>query len=155
MNAVWCLLAVRQEYNLSNNVSLVYIRPRHLALKSSPPTHHHHHQTNKQSIQSKPIHTNTSQAITITTTFTHSTKQHLTTNTMAVFSMISNERPMLYGRSGYNSKPNGDDEDKNHGRSGYNSKPNGDDDDKNHGRSGYNSKPDDDDKDNKRSLNFA
>lgn len=74
---------------------------------------------------------------------------------MAVFSMISNERPMLYGRSGYNSKPNGDDEDKNQGRSGYNSKPNGDDDDKNQGRSGYNSKPDDDDKDNKRSLNFA
>ncbi|KAG6356126.1 hypothetical protein SLS64_005099 [Diaporthe eres] len=75
---------------------------------------------------------------------------------MAVFSMISNERPMLYGRSGYNSKPNGgDDDDKNQGRSGYNSKPNGDDDDKNQGRSGYNSKPDDDDKDNKRSLNFA
>ncbi|POS76682.1 hypothetical protein DHEL01_v204917 [Diaporthe helianthi] len=75
---------------------------------------------------------------------------------MAVFSMISNERPMLYGRSGYNSKPNGgDDDDKNQGRSGYNSKPNGDDDDdKNQGRSGYNSKPDDDDKDNKRSLNF-
>ncbi|ROV93146.1 hypothetical protein VSDG_07316 [Cytospora chrysosperma] len=79
---------------------------------------------------------------------------------MAAFSMISNERPMLYGRSGYNNKPNGgDDDDKNQGRSGYNSKPNGgdDDDDKNHGRSGYNSKPNggDDDDDNKRSLNFG
>ncbi|ROV90239.1 hypothetical protein VMCG_10265 [Cytospora schulzeri] len=76
---------------------------------------------------------------------------------MAAFSMISNDRPMLYGRSGYNSKPNsGDDDDKNQGRSGYNSKPNGGDDDedsKNQGRSGYNSKPNgggDDDDDNKR-----
>lgn len=80
---------------------------------------------------------------------------------MAVLSMISNERPMLYGRSGYNSKPKSDDDgdNKNHGRSGYNSKPNGgdDEDDKNHGRSGYNSKPNggDDDDDNKRSLNFG
>ncbi|KAK7731771.1 hypothetical protein SLS53_008715 [Cytospora paraplurivora] len=81
---------------------------------------------------------------------------------MAVFSTISNDRPMLYGRSGYNSKPKGGDDDndnKNQGRSGYNSKPNGgdDDDDKNHGRSGYNSKPNggDDDDDNKRSLVFG
>ncbi|CAN8095757.1 unnamed protein product [Discula destructiva] len=82
---------------------------------------------------------------------------------MAIFTTFNNERPMLFGRSGYNSKPNGgdDDEDKNQGRSGYNSKPNGggddNDDDKNHGRSGYNSKPDgsDDSEEKKRTLNFA
>lgn len=80
---------------------------------------------------------------------------------MAVYSTsFVTERPMLYGRSGYNNKPNGgdDDDSKNQGRSGYNNKPNGEDDeDKNHGRSGYNSKPDgsDDEQDNKKSLNFA
>jgi len=81
---------------------------------------------------------------------------------MAVFTTSTNERPMLFGRSGYNSKPNGgdDDEGKNQGRSGYNSKPNGggdDDEGKNHGRSGYNSKPDgsNDDDDKKRTLNFS
>lgn len=78
---------------------------------------------------------------------------------MAIYTTFNNERPMLFGRSGYNSRPNSDDDEgKNQGRSGYNSKPNGDDDEgKNQGRSGYNSKPngDDDDKDNKRALNFA
>lgn len=78
---------------------------------------------------------------------------------MAVYTTFNNERPMLFGRSGYNGKPKGDDEEgKNQGRSGYNGKPKGDDEEgKNQGRSGYNSKPngDDDDKDNKRSLNFA
>lgn len=81
---------------------------------------------------------------------------------MAIYTTFTTERPMLFGRSGYNSKPNGGDDEednKNHGRSGYNAKPNtGDDDDnKNHGRSGYNSKPNggDDEDDNKRSPNFA
>lgn len=76
---------------------------------------------------------------------------------MAVYTTFNNERPMLFGRSGYNSKPNSGDDDstKNQGRSGYNNKPNGDDDDKNQGRSGYNSKPDgSDDDDKKRSYNF-
>lgn len=79
---------------------------------------------------------------------------------MAIFTTSTNERPMLFGRSGYNSKPNGGDDDesgKNQGRSGYNSKP-GDDDEagKNQGRSGYNSKPDgSDDDEKKRCLNFS
>lgn len=74
-------------------------------------------------------------------------------NTMAIYTTFNAERPMLFGRSGYNAKPKTDDDDKkNHGRSGYNNKPKTDDDDdkKNHGRSGYNNKPtagdDDDDK---------
>lgn len=75
---------------------------------------------------------------------------------MAVYTTFNNECPMLFGRSGYNSKPKGGDDGstKNQGRSGYNNKPNGDDDDKNQGRSGYNSKPGSDDDDKKRSFNF-
>lgn len=156
MNAVWSGLPYwRREYHLSNGISNV---PRLYKTSSSGLEIQSSNSSSSPASISKAFkakqHTNFSQATTITIIFTHF-KQNPTTNTMAVFSMISNERPMLYGRSGYNSKPNGgDDDDKNQGRSGYNSKPNGDDDDKNHGRSGYNSKPDDDDKDNKRSLNF-
>lgn len=72
---------------------------------------------------------------------------------MAVYSTFSTDRPMIFGRSGYNSKPtSGDDDDnKNSGRSGYNQKPNTDDDDnKNHARSGYNTAPKTDDEEEKK-----
>ncbi|KAJ4389235.1 hypothetical protein N0V93_006699 [Gnomoniopsis smithogilvyi] len=106
--------------------------------------------------------THSSKLTTLHTTPIKQSQFHFTSQTskMAIYTTFNNERPMLFGRSGYNNKPNGgDDEEKNQGRSGYNSKPNGgdDDDDKNHGRSGYNSKPDgsDDTEEKKRTLNFA
>ncbi|PSR78819.1 hypothetical protein BD289DRAFT_485834 [Coniella lustricola] len=147
---------------LRHLIAQIYKRRTSLALKSSLPISSTAASTASNNITKKAKAKAFSIIFTLpTSTFTTTLPDFQIITTMAVYSTsFVTERPMLYGRSGYNNKPtNGDDDDsKNQGRSGYNNKPNGDDDeDKNQGRSGYNSKPDgsDDDQDNKKSFNFA